>query len=123
MRIIVDTGVLWHKDAVEALVESGEALILPAVVFMERAGQVARHGWDTAVFADRLRDTGFEIEPFGEAEAVRFAVHIGEADRWKRLSRDAMIAGHVRPGDRLWTTNAKDFLEIGVHPAQLMVVS
>jgi hypothetical protein len=64
---------------------------------------------------------GIEVEPFGQDEARRFAARLDDA-RWARLARDAMVAGHLRPGDLLWTTDPHDFAELGVAPARLHAV-
>ena len=122
MRLVVDTGVLWKRHIIDLLAEMGDAVIIPAIVFTERARQVARHGWTAAEFESRLNQWGFTIEPYGVAEACRFAVHQSDDAVWVKHARDAMIAGHVREGDQLWTTNPTDFITLGVPPGQILVV-
>lgn len=83
-------------------------------MFTERARQLGKRGIEPEDFADRLRRNDLTIEAYGVQEASRFAPTIHEDTSWKRLARDAMIAGHVGPDDLLWTTNPSDFHEVGL---------
>lgn len=122
MRNVIDTSALFSKAAIRALADSELPTIVPAVVFTERARQILRDGGDVQRYRNLLLDLDFRVEPFGETEALRYAVHIHAADAWRRLARDAMIAGHVGKEDQLWTANAKDFHEVGVRPDQIVEV-
>ena len=121
MRIILDTGVLWRPDAI-ALV-SGERVdvILPAVAYAERQRQLVQQGKTTDFLDKMLRTNDIDVEPFTREEANRVSPTVSD-DFWESLARDAMIAGHVGVEDVLWTTNSKDFLELGLLNHQILVV-
>ncbi len=121
MRTILDTNVLWDRAALERILASAEDVVVPAIVFTERARQLVREGrGSAATLAALLGRLDFAIEPFGEQEGSRYAVGMVDDERWLRLARDAMIAGHVRPGDTLLTHNVRDFLDVGVAPERVM---
>lgn len=124
VRIVLDTGVFYRPDALESLARLPHDVIVPAVVFTERARQLAKRGIDPDAFADRLAANEFSIEAYGRKQAQRFAPAIHDDGAWRRLARDAMIAGHVRreQGDVLWTTDEEDFRELGLGEEHLMVV-
>lgn len=114
MRIILDTGILWRPAVLRRLAATAYDVVVPAVVFVERARQVLRDGGTVDDLIGVLRRNQFEVEPFGMTQGLRYAVGIADDGRWKRLARDALIAGHVGRNDVLMTTNPKDFLAIGL---------
>lgn len=96
---------------------------MPAVVFLERSRQLAREGrMAPAKYLEFVRGSLWILEPFGAEEALRARAHAMDDRAWKRLARDAMVAGHVRAGDRLWTANPRDFVELGLSEAQVVDV-
>lgn len=123
MREILDTSIFFRPESIQRLKRSGRQVIVPAVAFTERARQLKKAGIPPERFLAYLAENEFEVESYGFAEAVARAVNVVDDDRWARLARDAMIAGHVRPGDRLWTTNPRDFIALGVHADQIVDLS
>lgn len=122
MRIILDTGALFYPRALQAI-DPSVPVVVPAVVFLERSRQLAREGrMVPAEYRRLLRDSVWLVEPFGEEEALRTPGTRLDDAQWRRLARDAMIAGHVRPGDRLWTSNPRDFATLGVPTEQIVDV-
>lgn len=123
MRVVLDTSALFYPRAIEALDPSWPVFV-PSVVFLERSRQLAREGrMRPAEYAAVLRANGWQVEAFGVEEALRApAPRLGDKD-WKRLSRDAMIAGHVRPGDELWTANPRDFRFLGLEASRVVDVA
>lgn len=119
-RIILDTGAFFRHEALRQLAQLAQPVIVPAVVYMERVRQLHRDTRDIEAFHEILEQMRFRIEPFGKQEATRYAPTIHDDAAWRRLARDAMIAGHIGKDDILWTTNPKDFLAIGVPPEQIM---
>lgn len=122
LRIILDTGVFFRPDAIMRLAEAAQDIIVPAVVLAERMRQIERDGFQSMAFRRLLDRCHFVVEPLGEAEALRYTTRIHDDDRWNRLARDAMIAGHVGDADVLWTTNPRDFIEAGVPENQIVPV-
>lgn len=120
MRFVLDTGVLWRPHLLRKLARGRQPLVVPAIVYMERLRQLARDGIGFGVLRDILRRCRIEVEPFTALHAERFASRMLDDEEWKRLSRDAMIAGHVDVGDVLWTTNPDDFRTIGLAEAQII---
>lgn len=123
VRIVLDTGVFFRPAALRALATVPNEVVVPAVAFAERARQLTKRGVALARFEGLLEEMGFRVEPFGPEEALRFAAGLVDDARWRSLARDAMIAGHLRPSDVLWTTDPKDFLELGVPPAQVVALA
>lgn len=120
MRIILDTSAFYFPVALELLSRQPEDIVVPAVAFTERARQLARDGrMSPAELLDELARNEIAVESYGEEEAMRFATGVRDDARWKKLARDAMIAGHVREGDVLWTANPLDFAAVGLAPAQI----
>lgn len=123
MRAILDTGVFYHPAALRTLHSLGIDAVVPAVAFTERVRQLERDGTGTADrFLESLDKLGFRVEPYGVPQSRRYAVHIKDDAKWRRLARDAMIAGHLEDGDVLWTANPDDFRELGVAKDRLHVV-
>lgn len=122
MRIILDTGVFFRPVALAQLKDLPETVIVPAVAMAERVRQLARDGRDEAKFHEGIEESGFVPEPLSPDAACRIARLVPNDERWRRLSRDALIAAHLRPGDQLWTTNPKDFRELGVPEAAIITV-
>ena len=92
------------------------------IVFVECARQLEAQGaMTTARFAERLKALRWRVAPYAQAEAVR-TLRLAPLDgpRWKRLARDALIAGHVGDHDQLWTFNGKDFRALGVPGRQVV---
>jgi hypothetical protein len=115
MRIVLDTTVFFQRRAIDALPDDVRPKIVPAVAFAERARQLARdRSFDAGHVRQLFEDEGWEIEPFGPDEAARVAARTTDDRVWDRHARDALIAGHVREMDELWTYNAKDFLAVGL---------
>jgi predicted nucleic acid-binding protein len=121
MRIVLDTGILWDKPALERLRQESGPIVLPAVAFTERARQFVRQGRSVEELWRQLEEGGFEVEPFAAENGLRYAARLDDA-RWGRLARDALIAGHVGPDDVLWTQNPKDFLALGLPSDQVVGV-
>lgn len=122
-RVVLDTGALWSPSFIREAAKSGETgIILLAVAYTERARQMHRDGQDIRDLERLIKELGIEVEDFGRAEGLRRAAGVVDDRVWERVARDAMIAGHVGPGDILLTTNAEDFLELDVPAAQIRVV-
>lgn len=120
MSIILDTGVLWRPQALDRLQGQRAPLVLPSVALAERARQYRKKGWPVDRLLQDLDDNGISIETLGPLEALRRAPSVLDDVRWQRHCRDALIAGHIGPDDMLWTTNPRDFLELGVPPDQVV---
>jgi predicted nucleic acid-binding protein len=120
VRVILDTGVFFRPEALRRAAAMEAELVVPTVVFMERARQLRRDGGDVAAFAKRLAADGYVVEPFRASHALRFAVPLTDDQLWRKHFRDAMIAGHLEEGDELWTTNRRDFERIGVPREQIV---
>lgn len=120
MAVIVDTSALWSKEVLHRLRDRDD-VIVPSVVFMERARQIVTGGGRLESFVQYLRRSGWPVAPFEELEALRSVrlAHVAP-DRWRALFRDAMIAGHVGPHDQLWTFNPRDFLALGIPDRQVV---
>lgn len=123
MRIVLDTGAFFHPVALRKLKTTPVRGVVPAVVFAERCRQLQRDGRSIERFARDLDEMDFEVEPFGKAEGLRCAAKVVDDRLWARLSRDALVAGHVRDDDVLWTTNPRDFLALGLDPERIVDVS
>lgn len=122
MRIVLDTGVLWRPDALRRLAQLPNDVIVPAIVYTERARQILRDGRSIEELDSALQANEFTVEAYSAEQATRYAVQIQDDNDWIRLARDAMIAGHVRDADLLWTTNPDDFEELGVPDEQILPV-
>lgn len=119
MRVVLDTGVLYRPKALLAL--AGATAVVPAVAYLERVRQLRRDGRDPAELLRLLSRLGLKVEPMTEEIAGRVP---GLDDlHWNRLARDAMVACHLRPGDILWTTNPRDFLELGLAAEQVLALA
>ncbi|MEA3201880.1 MAG: hypothetical protein QOE90_3308 [Thermoplasmata archaeon] len=125
MRIILDTSALYYPRAVATIERTGRTIVLPSIVFLERARQLQRDGHDGIALMRRFAEAEeAQIEPYGMVETLRtlrLRVHADPA--WRRSSRDAMIAGHVGEGDVLWTADRRDFAALGLRPAQILDVA
>lgn len=119
-RIVLDTGVLYRPAALRALASREEDAVLPAIAMAERVRQLVRDGRDVDEFRALLAAADIAPEALAPGAACETAARLTDERAWARLSRDAMVAAHVRPGDELWTTNAKDFIELGL-PAGAVV--
>lgn len=114
MRHVLDTNVFYHPRALEHLATLPDDIVVPAVVVAERARQLQRDaGISPETFLAALRAQDFAVEPMGAEPACAYAPFLDDAT-WQRLARDALIAGHVRPGDLLWTHDRKDFEALGL---------
>lgn len=113
MRIVLDTGVLFHPKKLKELEASRSEIVLPAMAYAERVRQLHEQGRDIAQFDDWLRVSAIIVEPFGIIQARRFAARLTAKD-WRRMVRDALIAGHVNEADLLLTTNQRDFVHLGI---------
>ncbi len=122
MRIILDTSVLWNPTAVNLLAETGDDVIIPTVVFAERARQFRKKGYSVRDLRIWLSANQFEIESMDSTMAVKYSSEITDDTAWNKLSRDSLIAGHISEDDQLWTSNLDDFIEIGVPPANIFQV-
>lgn len=120
MRIVLDTGVFYRREALEALATTQDDVIVPVVALAERLRQLRRDGGDVAAFRRMLDRAQFEVEPLGEAAATRFSTELDVDAEWRKLSHDAFIAGHVGEGDLLWTTNPDDFIALGLPPERIV---
>ena len=122
MRIVLDTGVFYRREALEALAHVQEDVVVPVVALAERLRQLRRDGGDVDAFRRTLRRARFEVEALDETAALRYAIGLDVDAEWRRLSHDAFIAGHLREDDVLWTTNPKDFQAMGVPAAQIVSI-
>lgn len=122
MRIVLDTSAFCQKDAFRQLAKVPYPIVLPVVALAERVRQLDRDGKSVSLFVQRLAEFRIEIEPLTAESATRYARALHDNDRWKRLARDALIAGHVRENDVLWTMNPKDFVAVGVPPGQIHAI-
>lgn len=122
VRIVLDTGVFFRPAALRRLAEAPNLVVVPAMAFAERARQLAKRGVPADDLLRLLDRLAFAVEPFGPEEAARYAPALVDDGRWRSLARDAMIAGHLRAGDVLWTTDPKDFLDLGVPASQVVAV-
>lgn len=119
MREIIDTSALFRLDLLERLRGTDRQVVVPAVAFTERARQLNAAGVPPEDFFEFLATNRIEVEPYGTGEALHIRVRIKDRLAWRRLARDAMIAGHVFPRDRLWTSNPRDFLAVGIPGEQI----
>jgi predicted nucleic acid-binding protein len=122
VRIVLDTGVFYYPETLRSLVERPETIIVPAVALAERVRQLARDGRSEEEFLRTLDDAGYLPEPLAPEAACEVSRRVRDDAKWARLSRDAFIAAHVEPGDELWTTNPRDFKELGVPDFQIVSV-
>lgn len=122
LRIVLDTGVFFSRDIWERLSTRVDEIVLPAVAYAERARQIHQGGGNLRSFEILLSAFQIEVESFSRAHALRRAIHIEDQQWWKANARDAFIAGHVGPGDELWTTNPKDFITLGLDPDSIITV-
>lgn len=122
MRVILDTGVFFHPEALDMLRWYAAPVIVPVVVYAERRRQLAKAKADLDEFDRLLDEMGVTLEALGPAEAIRHTSQLVDDRVWTRLARDAFIAGHVGPDDRLFTTNPRDFLDLGVPEDQVIQV-
>lgn len=125
MRILLDTGIFWMPETLARLRESRATVVVPAVAYAERIRHLASQNRDVAPFTAFLDECNWTVEPYGAPEAERLLTRLGHLGqkRWERLARDALVAGHVKSGDKLWTTNPDDFLELGLTPSQVVTVA
>lgn len=121
-RIVLDTNVLWSVDALNTLMGMPLEVVVPSIVLAERVRQIRARGQDVGIFLERIRLLDWTIEALGREQALRYSTEITQDDKWRALARDAFIAGHVRQGDVLWTSNVKDFVAIGVPERQIQRV-
>lgn len=119
VRYIIDTGVFYNPYALEQIAATRLDIIVPVTVYMERVRQLRRNRLDPRRFIRYLKANEFDVEDFSRHHAERFAVRIHDDKIWRRLYRDAMIAGHVGKDDVLWTTNPKDFRAVGLEADQV----
>jgi predicted nucleic acid-binding protein len=122
MRIVLDTGVFYRPAAIHRLAASPDDVIVPTIVLAERIRQVVRDGFDPAAFRRVIDRCPFVVEPLGEEAATRWTARLADDERWHRLARDALIGGHVGNGDVLWTTNPRDFHDVGLPEDQVVEV-
>lgn len=120
MRIILDTSVLWNKRLLNELATMPNEIIVPAVVFAERARQFRKNGFSVRDLQIILHANGFQIESLSAQMATKYCSEIIDDDDWKKLSRDSLIAGHIKNCDQLWTSNPKDFIKLGVDEANIL---
>jgi predicted nucleic acid-binding protein len=121
-RIILDTSSLWRPTALAAAQADPRPVVVPAVAYTERVRQVLAAGRRQEELDGALALNQIEVESFTIQHGMRFAAHIHDPTTWHRLARDALIAGHVGPGDELWTTDPQDFLDLGMPPEQVVAV-
>ncbi len=123
MRIVLDTNVFFHPPALDQIGGIPHDAVVPAVAYAERVRQLARRGVTVEEFDAYLRGNDLVVEPLGPEEASRHPPRIHDDAVWARVARDALIAGHVRDGDVLWTANVRDFLDVGVPEAQVVDIA
>lgn len=120
MRLVIDTGVLFHPAALRAIAKYNEDIVLPAIAYAERVRQLRAQGRSVDEFASWLEANGIGVEAFGRTQARR--IGIVEKVAWGRIAREAFIATPVETGDLLWTTNPRDFRAVGVAEEQIVPV-
>lgn len=107
MILVLDTNALWHAPLLRALSRARERglhrigeleVLLPALVFAERARQVGADEDRLSLFGSLLDDVGARIEPFGREEGGRVANREPNDAIWKEHARDFLIAAHVHSG-------------------------
>lgn len=96
-------------------------MVVPAVVFTERSRQLAKRGVEPDDLLRGLDANDSRVEAYGRDQARRYAPTVHCDDDWRRLARDAMIAGHLEEDDVLWATNPSDFRELGLEDQRLVV--
>jgi len=122
MRIIVDAGVFFHPAALRKLRDQGLPRVVPAVAYAERIRQLSVRPGAVAEFDQALNDGRYAVESFGRDQARRLlSLRLNDVT-WQRLARDAMIAAHVGPLDKIWTTNPRDFFELGLSKEQVVPI-
>ena len=114
VRIVLDTGVFFHPAILRRLPEREEDVVVPAVAMAERVRQLLRDGRNVQAFHDQLSAGDFTPEALQPEAACAIVQGLADDSKWDRLARDAFVAAHLRPGDELWTTNPKDFRDLGV---------
>lgn len=119
-RIVIDNDVLWKPEALARLRAISGSKVLPALAFGERARQYALQGRSLETLRALLSDAGVFIEPMGPVEAARCTINVRNGADWHHLNRDAFIAGHVGPGDVLWTGDVADFVKVGVPRSRIV---
>lgn len=120
VRVVLDTSAFYYARALRRI-PRGDQVVVPAIVFTERARQLKRDQRATpAVFHRTLVERGWRVEAFREEHALR-AAHLAPPDdaRWQKLARDVLVASHVREEDLLVTANLDDFIELGLPPRRL----
>lgn len=122
LRIVLDTCAFFNRGIWDRLAERDEDIILPAVAYAERARRLNVGGGNLRSFEILLDAFQIEVEPFSRGEASRYAIHVEDRTWWRGNARDAFIAGHVRPGDELWTANAKDFEILGLPTGSIVAI-
>lgn len=120
-RTILDTGVLWNPEAMDRARRMDGVVVLPAVAFTERARQIAQAGRTVDELWRLVRSAGLLVESFRIEHGLMLAARLDDVT-WRRHARDALIAGHVGPGDVLWTTNPRDFAAVGLPSEQVLAV-
>lgn len=122
MRIVLDTGVFFHPAVLRELLAREEDVVVPAVTAAERVRQLTRDGQDVSRFFDFVEHGDILMEALTPKMACKAAARVPDDAKWRRLSRDALIAAHVNEDDELWTTNPRDFEELGVPSWQVVAV-
>lgn len=120
MRLVLDTSAFYYPRALRRI-PRGQNVVVPAIVFTERARQLKRDGRATpSVLLRTLADRGWKVEPYREENALR-AAHLAPADdaEWQELARDVLVAAHVREEDILLSANVADFVALGLPRARL----
>ena len=122
MRIILDPGVTFHREALVRLAELPHPILMPVVAFAERVRHLQRDGFDVEAFRRTLRRARVQVEAMTEEHALRYAGRLVDDEAGRKTSRDAFIAGHVGTDDVLWTTHAADFVKLGLRRDQIVEI-
>lgn len=121
-RFVIDTGALWSPTFLRQVAKGRYDLVLPSIAYTERARQMKRDGQDIRDLDRLLRALEIAVEDFTAEKGLRVAAKVTDDAKWERLSRDALIAGHLGREDVLVTTDPDDFLDLAVPLRQILDV-
>jgi hypothetical protein len=92
-RIVLDTGVFYHPEALRDLLGADRNVVVPAVAAAERARPLVRDGRDPRELHEALRSGGFDAEPLTPEAAMTMAQRVPDDHKRRRLSRDFLDLG------------------------------
>jgi len=103
MKMVLDTGALYHAPLLRVLAEARQREVvpaaiepvLPAIAHGERLRQLRRDGRPEAPWREHLEMAGVRIEPFDQHIAQRLAERDIPEHHWRKHARDYLIAAHA----------------------------